>query len=122
MSAKKNTGNDEEAVIEKLDKVADTLESASSQLSSAVTQQQLDLARDRITALEGDVEKIKENCKALVSRSTSHAHHASETSRALRVMYESLERDFAGLRALVLSSFALATVSLMGLVVYAVVS
>ena len=122
MSPKKNTGKGEDAVIEKLDKVADTLESASSQLSNAVTQQQLDLARDRIVALEGDVEKIKENYKILVSRSTARAHHASETSQSLKTMYESLERDFAGLRALVLSSFALATVSLMGLVVYAVVS
>ena len=63
MSPKKNTGKGEDAVIEKLDKVADTLESASSQLSNAVTQQQLDLARDRIVALEGDAEKIKENYK-----------------------------------------------------------
>ncbi len=120
MSAKK--ANDEEAVIEKLDKVADTLESASSQLSGVVTQQQLDLARDRITSVETELEKLKEGCEALAGRTAAHAVDAESSNNKLKRMHESLERDIAGLRALVLSSFALATVSLMGLVVYAVTS
>ena len=118
MSAKK--ANDEDGVIEKLDKVADTLETASSQLSGVVTQQQLDLARDRISALETELEKLKEGCEVLAGRTVAHATEAAEFNNSLQGMYERLERDVAGLRALVLSSFALATVSLMGLVVYAV--
>ena len=118
MSAKK--ANDEDGVIEKLDKVADTLETASSQLSGVVTQQQLDLARERIIALEADLEKVKEGYEVLAERTAAHAKEAESSYESLKRVLDNLERDFAGLRALVLTSFALATISLMGLVVFAV--
>ena len=122
MSAKKKNENNEDAVIEKLDKVADTLESASSQLSNTVTQQQLDLARDRISTLEVDIEKIKESCEILAQRSASHANEADDATKELHETYKSMEKDFTGLRALVLSTFALATISLISLTLYAVFS
>jgi len=118
MSAKK--ANDEDGVIEKLDKVADTLETASSQLSGVVTQQQLDLARERIITLEADLEKVKEGYEVLAERIAVHAKEAEASYESLKRVLDNLERDFAGLRALVLTSFALATISLMGLVVFAV--
>lgn len=122
MSTKKKNENNEDAVIEKLDKVADTLESASSQLSNTVTQQQLDLARDRISTLEVDIEKIKESCEILAQRSANHANEADDATEELRETYKSMEKDFTGLRALVLSTFALATISLISLTLYAVFS
>lgn len=122
MSMKKKNETSEDAVIEKLDKVADTLESASSQLSNTVTQQQLDLTKDRISSLAADIEKIKEGCEILAQRSASHANEADNSTDELREAYENMEKDFTGLRALVLSTFALATISLISLTLYAVFS
>ena len=64
IDGKENEGE----VIEKLDKVADSLELTSNQLSNVVTQQQLDLIRERIAALEGDSGSLKSGYEALANR------------------------------------------------------
>ena len=46
-------------VIGKLGKVADSLESATTQLTNVVTQQQLDVARERISKCESDVQSLQ---------------------------------------------------------------
>lgn len=121
MAGKKDKDKAEADVLGKLDKVADTLESATSQLSGAVTQQQLDLVKDRVTLCESDLNMVKEGYEVLVKRSAAHATEADSAAYCLNRSYESLERDFAGLRALVLSAFALSTISLMGLIIFVVV-
>ena len=120
MAVKKGV-KDEADVLGKLDKVADTLESASNQLSGAVTQQQLDLVRDRVSACEVDINIIKEGYEVLAKRSSVHATEADTATKHLYTYHEELERDFAGIRALVLSAFALSTISLMGLIIFAVI-
>ena len=107
-------------VLGKLDKVADTLESASNQLSGVVTQQQLDLVREKVTAFESDLTYSKEGLEVLAHRSAAHASEADLAATILLEKINSLERDFAGLRALALSGFALGTIALMGLIIFAV--
>ena len=115
MSSNNPDGHPEGNVIKKLDKVADTLENASTQLSNVVTQQQLDLVKDRVTSLETEIEKM---------RSMNSQHYQELTS--LQVMFEknlvAMERDYAGQRALSLSAFALSMLSLISLAVYSTLS
>tara|TARA_Y100000310_G_scaffold7635_2_gene8374 strand:- start:524 stop:889 length:366 start_codon:yes stop_codon:yes gene_type:complete len=118
--SKKDSKNEAD-VLGKLDKVADTLESASSQLSGVVTQQQLDLARDRISVCESDINLLKEGFENLSTKVSTHITEVDKKSKFLYTTYEELESDFAGLRALVLSAFVLSTISLMGLIIFVVV-
>ncbi len=114
---KDNAGDE---VIDKLDKVADSLEATTSQLSNVVTQQQLDLIRERISASENEVSAVKNGLEILVTRTAAHAEEAESGIEALAEEQSALERDFAGMRALVISSFVLATISLIGLIVLSI--
>ena len=107
-------------MLGKLDKVADTLENASNQLSGVVTQQQLDLVREKVTAFESDLAYSKDGMEVLAHRSAAHASEAELAASTLLEKLNSLERDFAGLRALSLSGFALGTIALMGLIIFTV--
>jgi len=107
-------------VLGKLEKAADSLESASNQLSGVVTQQQLDLVRDRVILCETDLVSSKGGLEILAVRTAVHADEADVASLKIINRIETLERDFAGLRALTLTSFALSTISIMGLIVLAV--
>lgn len=115
MSSNNPDGHPQGDVIKKLDKVADTLENASTQLSNVVTQQQLDLLKDRVSSLETEIEKIR----------STHSRHYQELTN-LQVMFEKnlvvMERDYAGQRALSLSAFALSMLSLISLAVYSTLS
>ena len=110
----------EQDVLGKLDKVAETLESASNQLSGVVSQQQLDLVKERIISLESDVNSANSGMEILARRTAAHASDANLSETCLKQSLDCLERDFAGLRALTLSSFAIATIAIMGLIIYAV--
>ena len=77
MSTDENVESD---VLGKLDKVADTLESASSQLSGVVTQQQLDLVRERVATCEADIAIAKQSCEVLAERTAAHASEADSSS------------------------------------------
>ena len=120
MVSKKDSKNEAD-VLGKLDKVADTLESASSQLSGVVTQQQLDLVRDRVSVCESDINLLEEGFWKLSKKVSTHIIEVDKKSTFLYTTYEELESDFAGLRALVLSAFVLSTISLMGLIIFVVV-
>ncbi len=119
MSSESNEKKDDE-VIGKLDKVADSLEMTSSQLSNVVTQQQLDLIRERIVATENDLAALKAGYEALANRTAVHATDADAGLHALADENSALERDFAGIRALVVTSFVLATICLVGLIVVSI--
>lgn len=108
--------NDVMVKLNKLDKVADTLETASSQLSGVVSQQQLDLLRERITKCESDITMCRDGYEILCERTAAHAVESSENSGHIKNILVELERDYSGLRALTLSAFALATVTMVGLV------
>ena len=110
----------EDEVIGKLDKVADSLEATTNQLSNVVTQQQLDLIRERIAASENEISVVKNGFEVLLSRTAVHANEAESGIEALADEHAALERDFAGMRALVISSFVLATVGLIGLIVVSI--
>ena len=120
MVSKKDSKNEAD-VLGKLDKVADTLESASSQLSGAVSQQQLDLVRDRVSVCESDINLLKEGFGNFSEKVSDYVIEVDKKSKFLYTNYEELESDFAGLRALVLSAFVLSTISLMGLIIFVVV-
>ena len=120
MVGKKDSKNEAD-VLGKLDKVADTLESASSQLSGVVTQQQLDLVRDRVAVCESEISFLKEGFENLAGKAADTVIEIDKKSKYLYTSYEELESDFAGLRALVLSAFVLSTISLMGLIIFVVV-
>ena len=115
-----STDNKENDVLGKLDKVADTLENASNQLSGVVTQQQLDLVKERIISLESEVNSAKDGMEILARRTAAHASDASVSETCMKESLDCLERDFSGLRALTLSAFAIATIAIMGLIIYAV--
>ena len=117
MSSRNDKEND---VLGKLDKVADTLESASNQLSGVVSQQQLDLVKERIVTCESDLSSFKQGLEILARRSAAHASDADMADTCMKETLEELERDFAGIRALTLSSFAISTIAIMGLIIYAV--
>ena len=107
-------------VLGKLDKVADSLELTSVQLSGVVTQQQLDVLRERVSAAEKDVSVLKAGYEVLIMRSAAHADEAETGIEALIEEHAALERDFSGLRALVITSFVLGTISLIGLIVVSI--
>ena len=109
----------EEGIVKKLDKVADSLESTTSQLSSVVTQQQLDLIRERVSKCESDIS---------LSKDSSTAHQTSILEKIEEIVskvqkydeaLEAMERDISAVRALAYSSFALSTVAVIGLVICA---
>jgi len=119
MSTKKKS-DEKSDVLGKLEKAAVSLESASNQLSGVVTQQQLDLVRDRIVLCETDLINSKGGLEILAGRTAVHADEAVSMSHKIAERIEILEKDFAGLRALTLTSFALSTISIMGLIILAV--
>ena len=119
MSSENSDKKDDE-VIGKLDKVADSLEMTSNQLSNVVTQQQLDLIRERISVAENEMSTLKSGYEFLVARTAVHASEADDGIEALADEQTALERDFAGLRALVITSFVLGTISLIGLIVVSI--
>ena len=118
MSDKKKECAKKSDVLGKLDKVADTLENTSNQLSGVVTQQQLDLVRERIIACETDLATSRGGMEILAKRTAAHADESTMASEELEKKIDTLERDHAGLRALTLSAFVLATITLMGLIVF----
>ena len=112
--------NPEEVIVKKLDKVADSLESTTSQLSSVVTQQQLDLLRERVAKAESElksvIDDVSTNSQTQEKKFSENAarHEKSEDLLA------SLERDHAALRALIYSSFVLSTLAVIGLVIFSI--
>tara|TARA_B100000131_G_scaffold102069_1_gene99069 strand:+ start:16396 stop:16758 length:363 start_codon:yes stop_codon:yes gene_type:complete len=113
----KNKDCEKTDVLGKLEKAADSLESASSQLSAAVTQQQLDLVKERVSICESDLVVSKEGLEVLAQRSAVHAEEADAGHTQLNEIMQSMEKDFAGLRALALTAFTLATISIVGLII-----
>ena len=106
----------ENEVLGKLDKVADSLERSSSQLHGVVTQQQLDVVRERISNLEADIAYMRQGTEAAIKSSAAHASEAEHGIEALIEEHASLERDFSGQRALIITAFVLSVVSLVALV------
>ena len=113
----KKSDIDESDVIDKLDKVADTLETASSQLSGVVTQQQLDLVLQRLAGCESALASTKDGIGALAQQLATRADESASINNFLNDKIVTLEKEFSGLRALTLSSFALATIALIGLII-----
>lgn len=109
--------NAEKDIVKKLDKVADSLESTTSQLSSVVTQQQLDLIRERVSKCEADLTSIKDTLSVIGDRSSESEKKLSCDLDVLAKNVVELERDYAAVRSLMFSSFALSTVAVIGLVI-----
>lgn len=112
----RNKDSEEVDVIDKLDKVADSLERSTVQLTGVVTQQQLDVLRERVAAMETELQTIRTGVEATITRSAAHADEAEDGIEALVEEHSSLERDFAGMRALVITSFVLSSIALIGLI------
>lgn len=109
--------NQEQEIVKKLDKVADSLETTTSQLSSVVTQQQLDLIRERISKCETDLSSIKETSLTLTEKFSESEKKREESLEELKRCVTELDRDYAAIRSLMFSSFALSTVAVIGLVI-----
>ena len=107
--------NPEEVIVKKLDKVADSLENTTSQLSSVVTQQQLDIVRERVSKIEADFKSTTDVFETLGKK------HSEMSSRVTKLEdgISSLERDHSAVRALTYSSFILSTIAIIGVVVFA---
>ena len=107
-----------DSVIGKLGKVADTLENASTQLTHAVTQQQLDLVRERISKCESECIHLK-SCVENITLNKSFSNEELATQMTeIQTNLEITERDYSGLRALSISSFVLSIVSLVCVILY----
>lgn len=111
MSSKKS-----EEVIGKLGKVADSLESATTQLSGIVTQQQLDVVRERISKCESDLSGLRADTEIAAQSREETLEDFDDRASALSSQLSGLERDFSGMRALVLSSFSLSVICLVGFI------
>lgn len=120
MVSSENKENKDDQVIGKLDKVADSLEMTSNQLSNVVTQQQLDLIRERVGAAESELVNLKSGYEVLAIRTSEHAGEAESGIEALADEQTALERDFAGIRALTITSFVLGVMCLIGLIVVSI--
>ena len=110
----------EEVIVKKLDKVADSLESTTSQLSSVVTQQQMDLLRERVAKCEADLNNLLETTS---TKSESYEKKIAETNERHEksdALLATLDRDHSALRALIYSSFVLSTISVIGLVIFSI--
>jgi len=103
-------------VVGKLDKVVDNLETATSQLSGVVTQQQLDLVRERITSCEADIISVKTSDELTNEKFSEHFDQIDVEMHQLKEHNSNLEKDVSGLRALALTGFALSTIAMISLV------
>ena len=112
--------NNSDDVVEKLDKVAGSLETATSQLAGVVTQQQLDLLRERIVKIENDLTAVKESISSSSEKIDSTINLLDLSDANAKETFDEIEKDFSGLRALSLTGFALGTVTLIGLILCAV--
>ena len=110
----------EEEIVKKLDKVADSLENTTSQLSSVVTQQQLDLLRERVAKAEADIKAVSDTLASRVETQDKASEENSERHNKTTDLLSSLERDHAALRALIYSSFVLSTLAVIGLVIFSI--
>ena len=110
----------EEVIVKKLDKVADSLENTTSQLSSVVTQQQLDLLRERVAKAESELKSVTDDLSSnLTAQEKKFSENSSRHEKSEEVLV-SLERDHAALRALIYSSFVLSTLAVIGLVIFSI--
>ena len=107
-------------VLGKLDKVADSLERTTAELSGAVTQQQLDVIRERIAAVETDQKSLNSGMEVIVKRTAVHADEADDGIEALIESYNTLERDFSGMRALTITSFLLSSITLIAVIILSI--
>ncbi len=112
--------NNSDDVVDKLDKVADSLETATSQLAGVVTQQQLDLLRERISKIENDISVCKEAIDVSLSKIDDNVDLLDFVNSKTKESLDEIEKDFSGLRALSLTGFALGTATLIGLILCAV--
>ncbi len=110
------TSKKSDDMIGKLGKVADSLESATTQLSNVVTQQQLDVVRERISKCESDNQSVSNQVETFIASREESIDDLGDRIESLRVTATGLEKDFSGMRSLVLSSFALSVICLVGLV------
>ena len=110
----------EEVIVKKLDKVADSLENTTSQLSSVVTQQQLDLLRERVAKSESDINGVSEALTSKIDTSVKNFGEVSERLDKIEDLVTMLDREHAALRALIYSSFVLSTISIIALVIFSI--
>ena len=110
------TESNSDKVIGKLGKVADSLETATTQLSNVVTQQQLDVARERISKCEADIQSLQAHHESSDVNKAETLDELSDKVLSILKTNEGLEKDFSGMRSLVLSSFALSVICLVGLI------
>lgn len=110
------TESNSDKVIGKLGKVADSLETATTQLSNVVTQQQLDVARERISKCEADIQSLQAHHESSDVNKEETLDELSDKILGILNTNEGLEKDFSGMRSLVLSSFALSVICLVGLI------
>lgn len=108
----------EDTIVKKLDKVAGSLESTTSQLSSVVTQQQLDVLRERISKIEGDASLQAEMFESRHTKLTESLGIIEANTEALEKLVKSIDKDHTATRALTYSGFVLGTLSIIGLVIF----
>tara|TARA_B100000683_G_C12434644_1_gene533292 strand:+ start:320 stop:673 length:354 start_codon:yes stop_codon:yes gene_type:complete len=112
--------NNSDDVVEKLDKVAGSLETATSQLAGVVTQQQLDVLKEASSSLKSELETCKESIEILTQRLNDCLDDITSMQSDSKEALQQVEKDFAGVRALSLTGFALGTITLIGLILCAV--
>ena len=113
------TDKKSDEVLGKLGKVADSIDTATSQLTGVVTQQQLDVARERISKCEADIQALSQQSEAFISNKNEQLSDLYDVCQAVKAECTSLEKDYTGLRSLTLSSFVLSIVSLIGVILCA---
>jgi len=106
-------------VIGKLGKVADSLETATIQLTGVVTQQQLDIARERISKCESEIQVARDQIESISKTIEEKLEGLGSSMNLSLEQHETLEKEFGGLRAMTLSAFAISIISLVAAVLSA---
>ena len=105
-----------EEMIGKLGKVADSLETASTQLSNVVTQQQIDVVRERLSKCEADNQATKAQITAELDSKNAKIEVVLSKLKKIQEAALDVEKDVSGLRALTLSSFVVSLICLVGMI------
>ena len=89
-------------VLKKLGNVVGALEQTSSQLDSVISQSHIDDLRKRISFVECEIKKF----------------NSCNSKKEILEAAQDIEREFSGLRALIISSFVLSMVNLVGIIFF----
>ncbi len=103
---------------EKLVKHTDISVSGARQTSGEEAQCQLDLIKERVTSCEAELKVYRRAYDIVCERMASHAVESVDNVVIMQRALDANERDYSGLKALTLFSFAFSVAAIIGIILY----